>query len=240
MPLELTQRPNWVLWVPIWNGSKWTKRPIQPSGYGASTVNANHWSSFEDVKQAYEAALQRGYIELRQKNKPPQRVGIGGVGFVFDGNPDKEGLVCAGVDFDKVISGAHIASLAEERIRRLGSYTELSVSGGGLHVIVKARPLQSGVAHNGVEAYTSGRFFTMTGRAPEGAQVVAAPDKFAALAEELQNGAALGARRNTNTPPSNNVVAFQAARVGNQLPAAGSTRPSSYRVLSQWPRTKSQ
>jgi hypothetical protein len=209
MPLELTQHPNWVLWVPIWNGSKWTKRPIQPSGYGASTVNAKHWSSFEDVKQAYEAALQRGYIELREKNKPPQRVGIGGVGFVFDGQPDKEGLVCAGVDFDEVISGAHIASLAEERIRHLGSYTELSVSGGGLHVIVKARPLQSGVAHSGVEAYTSGRFFTMTGRAPEGAQVVAAPDKFAALAEELQNGAAVGIYRNTNTPPANNVVPFK-------------------------------
>ena len=209
MPPELTQRPNWVLWVPIWNGSKWTKRPIQPSGYGASTVNAKHWSSFEDVKQAYEAALQRGYIELREKNKPPQRIGIGGVGFVFDGNPDKEGLVCAGVDFDKVISGARIASLAEERIRHLGSYTEVSVSGGGLHVIVKARPLQSGVAHSGVEAYTSGRFFTMTGRAPEGAQVVAAPDKFATLAEELQNGAAVGVYRNTNTPSANNVVSFK-------------------------------
>jgi primase-polymerase (primpol)-like protein len=39
----------------------------------------------------------------------------------------------------------------------------LSVSGGGLHVIVKARPLKSGIAHHGVEMYTSGRFFTMTG-----------------------------------------------------------------------------
>jgi hypothetical protein len=25
-----------------------------------------------------------------------------------DGQPDEDGLVCAGVDFDKVISGAHI------------------------------------------------------------------------------------------------------------------------------------
>ena len=208
MPPELTQQPKWVLWVPIWNGSKWSKRPVQPSGYGASTTNAKHWSSFEDVKRAYEAAVQRGYIEIREKNKPQQRIGIGGVGFVFNGHPDEDGLVCAGVDFDKVITAGDITSFAAERVRRLRSYTERSVSGCGLHVIVKARPLQSGVAHSGVEAYTSGRFFTMTGHAPEGAQVAAAPDEFAALAEELQNGAALGAQRNTNSPPTNNVVAF--------------------------------
>ena len=32
----------------------------------------------------------------------------------------------------------------------------------------------------------------------------------------------------------------QTPRVGNQLPVTGSTRPTSYRVLSHWPRTKSQ
>ena len=91
-----------MLWIPIWTGSKWTKRPIQVSGFGASTTNPKHWSSFDDVKQAYERAVERGYIELREKDKPAQRVPIGGVGFVFDGQPDKDGLVFAGVDFDKV------------------------------------------------------------------------------------------------------------------------------------------
>ena len=186
MPAELKQLKNWVLWVPIWNGSKWTKRPIQISGFGASSTNPKHWSSFDDVKQACERAIQRGYIEIREKDKPPQHVSIGGVGFVFDGQPDKDGLVFAGLDFDKVVTGKEIASLAQERIRRFGSYTEQSVSGGGLHVIVKARPLQSGVAHDGVELYTSGRFFTMSGGALENAQIVAAPNQFAALAAELR------------------------------------------------------
>ena len=67
MPPELKQLKNWVLWVAVWNGSKWTKRPIQVSGYGASTTNPSHWSSFEDAKQAYELADQRGYIELHEK-----------------------------------------------------------------------------------------------------------------------------------------------------------------------------
>ena len=186
MPPELKSRKNWLIWAAVWNGTKWNKRPIQISGYGASTTNSKHWSTFDEVKQAYEHAVQRGYMELRQKGKLVQQVPVGGVGFVFDGQPDADGLVFAGVDFDKVISGGQIASLAEERIKRLGSYTERSVSGGGLHVILRARPLASGTAHGGVEMYTSGRYFTMTGRAPKAARIVDAPDPFAALADELQ------------------------------------------------------
>jgi hypothetical protein len=199
MPAEMKVLKNWVLWAAVWNGSKWTKRPIQTSGYAASTTNSKHWSSFDDAKQAYEHAVQRGYIELHEKGKPAQQVPVGGVGFVFDGKPDADGLVFAGVDFDKVISGREIASLAEERIRRLGSYTERSVSGGGLHVIVKASPLVSGVTHGGVEMYTSGRYFTMTGRAPKNAPIVAAPEPFAALADELQSLAGKGARGGAGT-----------------------------------------
>ena len=187
MPSELKRLKNWVLWGAVWNGSKWTKRPIQVSGFGASTTNPNHWSSFNDVKQAYKHADQRGYIELREKGKPIQQIPVGGVGFVFDGQPDEDGLVFAGIDFDKVISGGEIASLAQERIKRIGSYTERSVSGNGLHVIAKAQPLQGGIAHNGVEIYTSGRFFTMTGRAPENVRIIAAPDVVALLAEELRS-----------------------------------------------------
>ena len=186
MPVELKPLKIWLLWVPIWNGSKWTKRPIQPSGYGASATNPKHWSSFDEVKLAHERAVQRGYIELREKGKPTQRVPIGGVGFVFDGQPDQEGLVFAGVDFDNVISADYkeIASLAVGRVKRLRSYCERSVSGRGLHVIVKARPLHAGIAHGGVELYTKARFFTITG-APRNCPIARAPDEFAALAEEL-------------------------------------------------------
>jgi hypothetical protein len=197
VPAELKALKNWVLWVPICKGAKYTKRPIQPSGYGANVTNPNHWSSFEDVKQAYERAVQRGYIEF--KGKTAQRIPIGGVGFVFDGQIDANGLVLAGVDFDKVISGNEIASLAQERIKRLGSYTEQSVSGSGLHMIVKARPLERGVAYDGVEMYTSGRFFTMTGRAPENSHIASAPDEFAALAEELRASSSAGT---DNAPPA--------------------------------------
>jgi putative DNA primase/helicase len=165
MPLGLKLLNNWVLWAAVWNGTKWTKRPIQINGYGASTTKPKHWSSFDAVRQAYELAAVRGHMELREKEKTVQQVPVGGVGFVFDGQPDADGLVFAGVYFDKVILEGKIAPLAKERIKRLRSYTELSVSSSGLHVIVKARPLKSGITHDGVEMYTSGRYFTMTGEA---------------------------------------------------------------------------
>jgi primase-polymerase (primpol)-like protein len=161
MPAELKQQPNWVLWVLIWNGSKWTKRPIQVSGFGASTTKPKHWSSFDDVKQAYEHAVERGYFALREKDKPIKHIPLGGVGFVFDGQPDENGLVYAGVDFDSGALKDEILSFSAERVKRLGSYVEASVSGTGVHVIVKAHPLDSGITHNGIEMYTSGRFFTM-------------------------------------------------------------------------------
>src|ERR1700737_100325 len=93
MPPELKSLKNWLLWAPVWNGSKWTKRPIQISGYGASSTNPRHWSSFDDAKQAYERAVARGYMELREGGAAVQQVPIGGVGFVFDGKPDADRLV---------------------------------------------------------------------------------------------------------------------------------------------------
>src|SRR5947208_9784226 len=110
MPAELKERPNWILWVPMWTGSKWTKRPFQISGFGASSTNPKHWSPFDGVRQAYERAAERGYIEVHEKGKPVQQLRIGGVGVVFDGQPDEDGLVLAGVDFDKIISGGEIPS----------------------------------------------------------------------------------------------------------------------------------
>ena len=133
-------------------------------------------------------AEQRGYIEFRQKGESPRRVPIGGVGFVFDGRPDQDGLVYAGIDFDHAISTeGNITSLAEERIRRIGSYFEISVSGRGLHGIVKAKPLAGGIAHNGVEMYTAGRYFTVTGSTAGAGAIVSAAREFEALAQELRD-----------------------------------------------------
>jgi hypothetical protein len=200
IPTDLKQRCNWVLWFPVWTGTKWTKRPIQPSGFGASTTNSRHWSSFEDVRRVYQRAAQQSGILVREKIGN-RFVPIGGVGFVFDNQPDESGLVLAGVDFDHVISTeGKIAQSAAEHIKRLGSYWERSVSGSGIHVICKAEPLPAGIAHGGVELYTCNRYFTVTGRTDsKPLTVVAADREFAALADKLraQNGGSPSGDGNT-------------------------------------------
>ena len=202
MPPELTSQRNWLLWAPVWNGLKWTKRPIQPSGFGASTTNPKHWSSFEDVKKAYGRAETCGYMEVREKGKPAQRVPVGGVGYVFDGRPDDDGLVVAGIDFDDVVSGDDIDTIAQKRIEIIGSYTERSVSGAGVHVIAKAKPLRSGIAHNGVEIYTSGRFFTMTGTTTEYFRIIVASEAVDKLVTELQFHSGHPDLRHSETRPA--------------------------------------
>lgn len=187
IPVELRQRPNWVLWVPVWSGSKWTKRPVMPSGYAASTINRSHWSTFGAVQRRYEEAVAEGGMIVHFRSGiTPQPINIGGVGFVFDDSKDENGFVFAGADFDGVVArNGTIDEFAAEHIGRLDSYTEFSVSGSGLHVIAKARSLPRGVARPGVELYTGGRFFTMTGRQVGTSGIRVAYKEFADLASEL-------------------------------------------------------
>jgi hypothetical protein len=61
MPTELKLLKNLVLWGGVWNGSKRNKRQI--SDHGASQTNPRHWSSFDNVKQAYEGAVRRMSVQ---------------------------------------------------------------------------------------------------------------------------------------------------------------------------------
>ena len=150
-PAELKTLPNWVLWrylPPKSNGGKWRKVPFQPSGKPASTTDRSTWSQFEECCTVYAQG------------------GFNGVGFVFDGKTDADGLCYCGIDFDSCIeNGKNIHSLAERRIDLLDSYTERSVSGTGVHCIVRAEPLDRIVKYEGTEIYTSARYFTFTGEA---------------------------------------------------------------------------
>ena len=197
MPVELKLLDNWVGWrylPPKSKGGKWRKVPFQPNGKPASTVDRSTWSPFEECCDAY---TKRGFS---------------GVGFVFDGKPDENGLVYAGVDFDSEACEGEVSIQTAEWVDRLGSYFETSVSGSGLHVLLKAQPLASGISHGGIELYTSGRFFAMTGCTGEVAQpIIAAPSMFAALAQALKakiNSSRAGEAEGLSAPTTN-VVPFR-------------------------------
>jgi primase-polymerase (primpol)-like protein len=84
-----------------------------------------------------------------------------GVGFVFT-----EDDPYTGVDLDKCRNPetGELEEWARKLVEDLGSYTELSPSGTGVHILIKATLPSGGRRKGQIEMYDSGRFFTITGR----------------------------------------------------------------------------
>jgi putative DNA primase/helicase len=142
IPEELRQRPQWVVWKLEQRDGKETKVPYIPGGVGkASTTDLTTWRTFEEAVQA----LHTGRYD--------------GVGFVFcSGDP------FAGVDLDRCRdpeTGA-LEEWAEKIVKAFGGYAEASPSGKGVHIIVRGKAPNK--KRGQVEAYSSERYFTMTGR----------------------------------------------------------------------------
>jgi putative DNA primase/helicase len=172
-PPELTCQPNWVVWrylPPTREGAKYRKVPYQPNGKPASTTDRTTWSSFDACRNAYASG------------------GYDGLGYVFDGEVGEDGFCYVGVDFDSCILDSEgrqqVHSVALERIKRLETYTERSVSGTGFHCIARAKPLDSAAIYGGVEVYCIARYFTFTGH---GFGVIrTAPFEIDALVKEVR------------------------------------------------------
>jgi putative DNA primase/helicase len=135
IPQELKDLEQWVCWKGIINEKgKISKIPVNPrTGGGAMSNNPATWSDFETAVKAAEAHKYSG------------------VGFMFD-----EGYF--GVDLDDAEE-----NLKNEFISKLQSYTEVSVSGKGIHIICRGK-LPDGSRRKGkIEMYDTRRFFVMTG-----------------------------------------------------------------------------
>ena len=140
IPDELKALPQWVVWRGVERNGRTTKPPRQIDGRPAKANDPRTWTTFENVLEAYEAGEADG------------------IGFMF---APGGGLV--GIDLDHCVGeDGTVAPKAEAIVEALGGYTEYSVSGKGLHVIVRAE-LEKGHRSGPIEVYPHGRFFTMTG-----------------------------------------------------------------------------
>jgi putative DNA primase/helicase len=142
IPEELRVRPQWVVWKAV--GDKPDKVPYSArTGRRASSTDLLTWGTFEEALEAYENGEYAG------------------LGFVFSsGDP------YTGIDLDNCVDeDGEIALWALEIARYLDSYTELSATATGLHIIVRGDVPNR---RNGdVEVYSSKRFFTVTGHVVE-------------------------------------------------------------------------
>lgn len=148
VPGELKNINNWVLYKAEKTGDRVSKPPYQVNGRLADPTNRNHWASYEKVLEVYKKSDE-----------------FAGIGFVFE-----EAAGYVGIDMDDVID--EDGTLNEEAgrlIEGLNSYTEISPSGKGIHIIVRTngQAIVSGKAKpysfKSLEMYANKHYFTITG-----------------------------------------------------------------------------
>lgn len=139
IPQELKALRQWVCYgapdMPL-------KTPFNPeTGKPAKAGDPSTWTIFEAALDAIQ--------------------GYRGIGFEFatDG-----GIV--GIDFDHCMNKEtmKLDPTVEQWVKAFNSYTEISPSGEGLHILCKGQlPSKTGKRRGGIEMYDHGRYFTMTG-----------------------------------------------------------------------------
>jgi putative DNA primase/helicase len=147
IPEELKALKQWVLWRGEQRGNQTTKVPYSITCQRASSADRATWADFAGVAGRYENGT------------------FDGIGFVF-----AEGGGLAGIDLDHCVGkNKELEPKAAAIVGVLNSYTEYSVSGSGLHIIVRAS-VEQGIRASSrsrldipVEIYSHGRYFTMTG-----------------------------------------------------------------------------
>lgn len=137
IPTDLRNLNRWVLWkLSKDKHNRTTKIPINAkTGYGAKSNDSETWTSFDYAINQIE------------------KYNCNGLGFML-------GNGYFGVDIDHEIDNKE---LINEFVDTLQSYTEISQSGEGIHIICKGI-LPVGARRKGhIEMYDSARFFALTG-----------------------------------------------------------------------------
>jgi primase-polymerase (primpol)-like protein len=163
---------QWICWREDDRDGKPTKVPIKPyrtSGTPfASATDPGTWREFETALTYHRESNSR----------------TDGVGFVFD--PEAE---IVGVDLDNCRDpdSEELEPWAADIIDRLDSYTEISPSGTGIHVLVEGELPPGRNRRGDVEMYDRDRFFTVTGAHLPGtpADVVRRQDALLAVHHEF-------------------------------------------------------
>ncbi|MFB6254893.1 MAG: hypothetical protein ABEI06_09810 [Halobacteriaceae archaeon] len=141
---SLKETDQWVCWKTKKRDDKQTKVPIDPeTNTFASIDDPDTWASFEVANNTAQSA---GHID--------------GIGFVFTADDE-----FCGIDLDDIRNPktGKLDDIAQTIVPEIDSYTEISPSGTGLHIIVRGSLPAGRRRHNNIEMYDSNRFFTITG-----------------------------------------------------------------------------
>jgi hypothetical protein len=161
IPAALKSLTQWVLWRAEWRptppvpGQKVTKIPIDPQTLlNADVTDPLTWGRFQDCVAALPVALEEWQGETTRPYLG------GGVGFVLTADDPY-----FGVDLDGCVDPVtgSVEAWAREIVDSLNTYTEISQSGTGLHLLGEGDLPPRGRKKGTIEMYTAWRFFTVTG-----------------------------------------------------------------------------
>lgn len=152
VPSDLRALDQWVIYRLEQRDGKTTKVPYRATSPSrrASATNPDSWASYKVALAAAPA---------------PDK---GGIGFVFTADDPY-----CGIDLDDCLTAGKLHPEAARIVRELDSYTEVSRSGTGVHIIVRAtlaheRNRTSDTPWGGsLEVYDCGRYFCVTGQPVE-------------------------------------------------------------------------
>jgi len=143
LPEGVREREQWVCWREEERDGKPTKIPVTPGAGGfASSTESDTWSDFE-------TALEYTGTEHAD-----------GIGFVFT---DDDPVVGVDLDDCRDPETGDVDDAARDIIERFDSYTEVSPSGTGYHVLLRGELPDGRNRRGSVELYDTARFFTVTG-----------------------------------------------------------------------------
>lgn len=137
---ELMPYAQFVVWKRAIQNGKRRKPPFNPlTNELASPTDPQTWGTLEESLRA----LRSGHYQ--------------GIGFVFSKSDP-----FTGVDIDHcILNETTLTQRAGELVRAFSSYTELSPSRTGLHILVKGS-IPEGRHQKGIEVYSTERYFTIT------------------------------------------------------------------------------
>lgn len=175
IPHELRAYRQFCLWKyeEAING-KPTKVPYASTGYPLSVTDSSQWCSFEEALSVVHHA--------------------DGIGFVLSPN---DPYTFIDLDEPKQPNGDPLppdeyeARMEKQRLiySEFNSYSELSPSGKGLHIIVKGK-VEAGRRRDNVEVYSDMRFMTMTGNVFNDAPIMDRQETLKILWEQMGKGRA--------------------------------------------------
>ncbi|GCL61507.1 DUF5906 domain-containing protein [Pseudaquabacterium pictum] len=168
MPADMADQPQWLLWklvdkpgaakpakVPFYASGKLRGWPHGKPKDGVPTAEQPQVEQGAELDRAHLVPLQQA---LQVFNSSPAWAGVG---FAF---LPGDGLI--GVDIDGAVDRdtGEMSALCAELLASCASYAETSVSGTGVHIILRGATPKFKSDRIGLEVYCGSQYFTCTGR----------------------------------------------------------------------------